>query len=290
MILAAPLIPPFAQAVGITAGSLGLIGLAEKVNNYIRANPKESMEILKTISPGTAGIISLFENKKRGIGDNNPPSPIEKEKPPKKEPPKNEEPNLLSEIVTTKFLKEINDSDDTMEDIIPKDYEGPTSKTLESLSGDSFPFSTKDFKEGALDNEIIKNAFLKINSDGGIAKGEPIKGKDEEGEYELFSPIKDEAKFLTTSSRGQQEIMLRFLKDQLIEDKAGDKIIEHITNLQNELSGRIKESGYYGAGSEKEKNLKNLPGYTNNLINKRKLNAKGGLIDKPLLGRSRDIY
>jgi hypothetical protein len=35
----------------------------------------------------------------RGIGDNNPPSPIEKEKPPKKEPP--EGPNLGTEIGDT---------------------------------------------------------------------------------------------------------------------------------------------------------------------------------------------
>ena len=65
MILAAPLVPLFAQAAGITAGGLGMIGLTKKVSDYIRQNPEESKEIIKLISPGAAGISTLFENKKR---------------------------------------------------------------------------------------------------------------------------------------------------------------------------------------------------------------------------------
>ena len=48
MPLAAPLILPFAEAVGITAAGLGIIELSKKVNDYIRQNPDESKEIIKS--------------------------------------------------------------------------------------------------------------------------------------------------------------------------------------------------------------------------------------------------
>jgi hypothetical protein len=51
-------------------------------------------------APLGAGIGLALANmfKKRGIGDNNPPSPIEEEKPPQKEPPKG--PDIGEEILT----------------------------------------------------------------------------------------------------------------------------------------------------------------------------------------------
>ena len=51
----------------------------------------------------------------------------------------------------------------------------------------------------------------------------------------------------------------------------------------------VEKKGYYGAGAEAEKRITNLPGYTKDLIKKRKLNAHGGLIDRPLTGGSRYI-
>ena len=50
------------------------------------------------------GLANLF--KKRGIGDNNPPSPIEEEKPPQKEPPK--DPNVGEEILTDLATRELD--------------------------------------------------------------------------------------------------------------------------------------------------------------------------------------
>ena len=66
----------------------------------------------------------------------------------------------------------------------------------------------------------------------------------------------------------------------------------HITNLQKELSERIKNTGYYGSSVEAEntpvgKALSEGYGYVKDL--KRKKNAKGGMIDKFLPGRSRYI-
>jgi len=47
-----------------------------------------------------------YMNKKRGIGDNNPPSPIEEEKPPQKQPPK--DPNIGEEILTDLATRELD--------------------------------------------------------------------------------------------------------------------------------------------------------------------------------------
>ena len=127
---------------------------------------------------------------------------------------------------------------------------------------DAFPFSKDDFKGGALDNKQIKETFLEIINDIELTGGKRL----------------DDASLLVTPPRGQQEIVLRFLKEQLINNEADKKIINHITTLQNNLSKKIKESGYYGAGAEVEERITNLPGYVKNLIKKRKSNASGGRI------------
>ena len=66
MILAAPLVIPFAKAVGLSVGALGMAALADQVNEYIQANPEESMKILSTIIPG-AGIGQIFMSKEDKI-------------------------------------------------------------------------------------------------------------------------------------------------------------------------------------------------------------------------------
>ena len=64
MILAAPLVIPFAKAVGLSVGTLGMAALADKVNEYIQENPEESMKILSTIIPSIGiGQISMSKEK-----------------------------------------------------------------------------------------------------------------------------------------------------------------------------------------------------------------------------------
>jgi hypothetical protein len=62
MILAAPLVIPFAEAVGISIASLGMAKAADMVNEYIQENPEESVKILSTIVPNV-GIGQIFANK-----------------------------------------------------------------------------------------------------------------------------------------------------------------------------------------------------------------------------------
>ena len=59
MILAAPLVIPFAEAVGISIATLGMAKAADMVNDYIQENPEESMKILSTIVPNI-GIGQIF--------------------------------------------------------------------------------------------------------------------------------------------------------------------------------------------------------------------------------------
>ena len=322
------LAPAIATAIGAAIGLTGTgLVLQKKIQNYFANNPgaldsivskfgtkpgdqPEVEEELKELTKPTTTPIKTWEKSFADTGTQIPeklPESKGLEVPPQEKvsPPgfQKAEPLgidiLKKDIGKKKTLKEVDlddEEDTTLE--IPEDYEGPSISSLED-GVDSFPFSKEDFKEGALDNDIIKKTFLKINSDDGIARGETKKfsnsifldekGEKMKGEYEFSPLLKDEDKFLLTPPRGQQEIMLRFLKQQLISDNADKKIIDQITTLQNDLGKKIKDSGYYGAGSEKEKNIKGLPGYSDNLVNKRKLNASGGLMDKPLTGRSRDI-
>ena len=66
MILAAPLVIPFAKAVGLSVGTLGMAALADQVNDYIQENPEESMKILSTLVPGI-GIGQIFMSKEDKI-------------------------------------------------------------------------------------------------------------------------------------------------------------------------------------------------------------------------------
>jgi len=66
MILAAPLVIPFAKAVGLSVGTLGMAALADQVNDYIQENPEESMKILSTIIPNV-GIGQIFMSKEDKI-------------------------------------------------------------------------------------------------------------------------------------------------------------------------------------------------------------------------------
>ena len=61
-LLAAPLVIPFAEAVGISIATLGMAKAADMVNDYIQENPEQSIKILSTIVPGV-GIGEIFMKK-----------------------------------------------------------------------------------------------------------------------------------------------------------------------------------------------------------------------------------
>ena len=62
MPIAAPLIIPFAEIVGITTAGLALVEISEMVQDYIEDNPEESMKVLSMLMPGQ-GLAQVFQKK-----------------------------------------------------------------------------------------------------------------------------------------------------------------------------------------------------------------------------------
>jgi len=69
-ILALPYLVPFAEAAGLAIGAVasavGLMELSDKVQEYMEANPENSLKILTMIMPAE-GLMALF-NKEAGEG------------------------------------------------------------------------------------------------------------------------------------------------------------------------------------------------------------------------------
>src|SRR5210317_692708 len=62
MPIAAPLLVPFAELVGITTAGLALSQISDAVQSYMKSNPEQSMKILTMLSP-ELGIASMMKKK-----------------------------------------------------------------------------------------------------------------------------------------------------------------------------------------------------------------------------------
>ena len=62
MILAAPLVIPFAEAIGLSVATLGIAKASDMVKEFIQENPEESMKIFQMIMP-SQGIANALKNK-----------------------------------------------------------------------------------------------------------------------------------------------------------------------------------------------------------------------------------
>ena len=76
MIIAAPLLIPFATAVGLPIAGLGAIEIGKKVQDFVDNNPEVSMEILTSLkdsllmtAPGGQGLNALFKKKAKEDSD-----------------------------------------------------------------------------------------------------------------------------------------------------------------------------------------------------------------------------
>ena len=114
MILAAPLVIPFAEAVGISIAALGMAKATDEVNKYIRENPEQAQKLITTIMPAQ-GIASMFEGK----DDDNLPKKIDEEKTPQEEPPK--DPNILPEILAEAGVDEVKNKIQTWDKFLTKE-------------------------------------------------------------------------------------------------------------------------------------------------------------------------
>jgi hypothetical protein len=64
MPIAAPLLIPFAEAIGIAIAGRGLMEISEQVQKFIQNNPDVSQKILSMITPQTEGLSALLAKKK----------------------------------------------------------------------------------------------------------------------------------------------------------------------------------------------------------------------------------
>ena len=91
MLIAAPLLVPFAELVGITTAGLALSQISDAVQSYMKANPEQSMKILTMLSP-ELGIASMMKKKT-------------KKEPEVKEEEVEKEPKLSAEEKREKFIE-----------------------------------------------------------------------------------------------------------------------------------------------------------------------------------------
>jgi len=361
MIQAAPfLIAPFAEALGLSVAALGMAKVTDTVNKYIQENPEQSKKIMAMILPAQ-GIASMLDNKKRGMGDNNPPSPMEKEKPPQQEPP--EGPNLGTEIadtLATEAVKKLADrkkekslttqnflDDDLMNDLLK--IRGGIEGYKKNMAGEfpKMPGSTKQKMEMVLQNKLfdkykiheypedeppetitesrkkyLKDTYFK-NLDAidyitsvaydviGRADKEAMLIVDEDGlpiagakvESTFSGPKTYSKDALTITEMGS---IFRDAGDQLFNDiikRAKDEGKKFIVAEDLTSEGALQALKDRGFRTPTTKDTKRFKGtkirrpngrtaYQKNLVLELDIpekKAMGGLIDKPLLGRSRDI-
>ena len=239
---------------------------------------------------GIGAVLAL--NKKRGIGDNNPPSPIKEDKTPQQEPPEDKEPDIISELATGEILKESEDkiknkittwekymSRDEAEkavkenNITLKDLEIPGLKKQITFrkTGDGFVilFDRKvvgelvDITQSKQEaNDQIGNTrsyqMSIINEDG--SKGDAYDTFDGEKNAKDFAKD-DIAKALLRETKDPNYPTLRDIFQNLEYNKKGEPkaIAEEYKRFQKEIEDSRSKKAY------------------------------GGLMDKPLTGRSRDI-
>ena len=199
------------------------------------------------------GASKFLEDKKRGIGDNNPPSPIEEEKPPKKEPP--EDPDLLPEIATELINKELEDKAEHKFQYMANKEGGQTIGNREIIL--------------KLDKEIFNKYVKKLSNIKTFEKHE----KEFPNTYVKFFKRGDLPEYkITKVGQLGEEIVPELIDDSIynikIKDFNSKKAIKH---------SKIFDSDIYPDYTDKHheywKNKK----------------AHGGLINKPLPGGSRYI-
>jgi hypothetical protein len=64
MPIAAPLLIPFAEAIGIAIAGRGLMEISEQVQKFMQNNPDVSQKILSMITPQMEGLSGLLSKKK----------------------------------------------------------------------------------------------------------------------------------------------------------------------------------------------------------------------------------
>ena len=119
-------------------------------------------------APVGVGLALANMFKKRGIGDNNPPSPIEEEKPPKKEPPKDPE-NLLNLLGGT-MVKKLNEMKDKNIELTDEQEAQVDAFDLKKVKSKDFKNWKKIGKSPYYKNPDYPNVFLRREIASGVLR------------------------------------------------------------------------------------------------------------------------
>ena len=211
MILAAPLVIPFAEAVGLSVATLGMAKAADMVNEYIQENPEQSMKILSTIVPGV-GIGEIFMKKGK---DEEVEEDIEVEDVDARDLTKKEKAKKMKELAKSgasreKMIKGYEEiilpgKEDEMLDEAEDRYEGG----VEEVSKPKFDYK-KFFKKryadgGSIGIEVLFEPKRKdFNIGGNVQKNQP---------YDARASIMDYATALDKVGAGTQAQKSQSLTD-----------------------------------------------------------------------------
>ena len=222
---AVPFIIPIAEALGLSVATLGMGKVTDEVNKYIQENPEQAKKLMATIMPAQ-GIASMFQNKKRGIGDNNPPSPIEEEKPPQQEPPEGEPdllPQLTKQTVEEVIRKKIKDD---------SGVELPTSLTAQNFLDDELMNKLLSIRGGIKGHEEnLQGPFPKMpNSTKNFMETELLKKLD--AKYKLNSYPEGETPETVNPIRKD------YLKRTYLKRLSG---VEYITSVAYDVIGATSD-------------------------------------------------
>ena len=250
-------------------------------------------------APLGAGIGLALANifKKRGIGDNNPPSPIEEEKPPQKEPPEGE-PDLLPEL-----------SKQTVEEVIRKEIKEKQEPINKIQTWDKYFDSLEEAEQVAKENNITlrdleipaikKQITFKKTPDG----YEIYFDKKYVGELSDITQFKQE----DGSQRGNERTFNMYVvgedgynqRDAITtidgikyaKEDAKDIIAKDLLRDTTEPGYPSLKDIFQNLEYDKKGLPKNVSEESERIRKELDKNKKafGGMIDKPLPGRSRDI-
>ena len=219
---------------------------------------------------GIGAVLAL--NKKRGIGDNNPPSPIDEEpKPPEQKPP--ESPDIISDIALGKLIEDNIDDMKFKLELTEEQEAGVTAYMAQDIRSKDFTKWKRDKKlRGHYRNEDYPNVILDRVKASGVLRPWSI----DVGYWkkDTFVPIKS---FAGLYNKQDSIFLSHNLQNQF--NRQTSKLVKGKRAFEEKAKLEEKE--------EFEKLRPSLQKY---LLEKEKTKkAMGGLIDRPLIGGSRYI-
>ena len=291
MIQAAPFILPIAEALGLSVATLGMAKVTDEVNKYIKENPEQAQKLITTLMPAQ-GIASMFKGK----DDDNLPKKIDEEKTPQQEPPEGK-PDLLPELTKQTaeevIRKEIKEKE-PLNKIQTWDKYFDSKEEAEQVAKEN-NITLKDIEIPALKKQIT---FRKHNYGYDI-----FFDKKRVGElHDVTQDLKDfgtqvgnkntfNLKFVDEDGTNQRDAISTIDGVSFAKEKAKDLIAQDLLRDTTEPLYPSLRDIFQNLEYDKKGNPAELQKELDKIkkIQEENKKAKGGMIDKPLTGRSRYI-